>query len=330
MKNPAFLAVVGPTASGKSALALALAEELGGCAIVSCDSMQIYRGMDIGTAKPTAEEMRRVPHRMIDLVSPEENYSVENYREDAARAIAELTGEGLLPILVGGTGLYLDALLRKSRGEIPESDPVYRKNAEALGADALWERLCRIDPAAAEKTHKNNLRRVIRALEIYDKTGRTKSELDAESRVAPDSGNLLFVLDFHNRENLYRRCDERVDEMFRAGLWQEAEGLYRSGVLKRDSTAAQAIGYKEILAAAENSEGDGWASEQIKLATRHYAKRQQTWFRREEGAHTLYVDREDGSLRPKEELLSEVERAMLGSAAFADRIPERIQQRIHT
>ena len=308
---PFVLALVGPTASGKSALALALAKRIGRAGIVSCDSMQIYRRMDIGTAKPTKEERAAVPHRLIDIREPSEAFSAENFRTEALAAIRDFAAEGRLPLLVGGTGLYLDTLLRAPSPAVPESRADYRRAAEALGADALWERLCAVDPAAAEKTHKNNLRRVIRALEIYDATGMRKSELDARSKAkAPDLRVGMILLDFHDRENLYRRTDRRVDEMFAAGLWQETADLLRAGDLAENDTAAQAIGYKEIARAIRTGESPEVAREAVRLATRHYAKRQLTWFRHEEGAYRLFIDREDGTLRPQKELADEAMHAL--------------------
>lgn len=295
------LAIVGPTASGKTALSLELAERLSG-EIISCDSMQIYRGMDIGTAKATAEEQARAVHHLIDVVDPSECFSVEAYRSAAMSCAGDITSRGRLPIFTGGTGLYLDSLLRAPQADAPESDPEYRDNlirsAGENYQDVLWERLRSVDPESAEKIHKNNVKRVIRALEIYDKCGVPKSELDRRSHTdPPEIGVCIIALDFHDRELLYSRIDRRVDLMMDEGLFGEVSGLYSSGVLKDGTTASQAIGYKEI---AEHLRGECTlheAVEKIKLASRRYAKRQLTWFRHTDGVHRLFVDSGDGRIR---------------------------------
>ena len=210
------LAITGPTASGKTALSLDLAERLS-AEIISCDSMQIYREMDIGTAKATAEERARVPHHLIDFLSPLDSYSVESYRVSAIECAKDITARGRLPIFVGGTGLYIDLVSRALSQDAPESDPEYRDKILAeLKTDeditALWERLRSVDPESAEKIHKNNVKRVIRALEIYDATGRPKSLLDKESKEGKGEVFVgMITIDFHSRELLYNRVDRRVD-----------------------------------------------------------------------------------------------------------------------
>lgn len=308
------LAITGPTASGKTAISLRLAKRLSG-EIISADSMQIYRGMDIGTAKATEKERAEVPHHLIDFLSPDELFSTELYREKALAAAADITERGRLPIFVGGTGLYIDTLMRAPMTKAPESSPEYRERllaslGEGTSADILWDRLAEIDPESAEKIHKNNLRRVIRALEIYDTAGIKKSELDKMSREAPrDIFVGMITLDFHNRENLYRRIDARVDEMINAGLVAEVSSLYGAGLLPKDSTAAQAIGYKEIISYIEGKTSLCEAIELIKLSSRRYAKRQLTWFRHNEGAYRLYLDGEDGVPYTPERILAEAEYA---------------------
>ena len=295
------LALTGPTASGKTSLSLHVARELG-CEIISCDSMQIYRGMDIGTAKATAEERLAVPHHLIDFLSPTENYSAESYREDALKAAKEITGRGRIPLFVGGTGLYVDSLLRASMEGVPESSSEYRKRIEDSiktedDVTALWNRLNEVDPESAEKIHKNNLRRVIRALEIYDATGKPKSYFDKLSQEASADIKLgMVTLDFHNRENLYSRVDRRVDAMMDEGLLDEVKGLYEQGLLGEKTTASQAIGYKELLLHIRGELTLTEAKELLKQSTRRYAKRQLTWFRHEKDAVHLYLDSEDGKL----------------------------------
>lgn len=303
------LAITGPTASGKTALSISLAKRLGG-EIISCDSMQIYRDMNIGTAKATEAERAAVPHHLIDFLSPLESYSVESYRADALRVAGEISGRGLMPIFVGGTGLYIDSVRRGISLNAPESDPGYRDAVLAsikdeTDVDALWMRLRSVDPESAEKIHKNNVKRVIRALEIYDKTGRTKSELDRESRQgSSDIFVGMITLDFLDRAILYDRCDSRVDAMMREGLLREVNDLHLKGMLK-GQTASQAIGYKELVEYLEGRCTLTEAIEELKLATRRYAKRQLTWFRHEPDATVIYVDKPDGSIKSPDELTRE-------------------------
>lgn len=303
------LALTGPTASGKTALSLKIAKALD-CEILSCDSMQIYRGMDVGTAKATAAERATVPHHLIDLVSPADSYSASDYAADALRVAREVEARGKLPLFVGGTGLYLDTLTRGAPLETPESTKETRARFDKIGeaeggVDRLYAMLSEVDPESAAATHKNNVRRVIRALEIYETTGIPKSEWDRRSR---ESAPRLLVahlsLDVHNRETLYRRADARVDEMLRMGLADEVRSLLDSGYLTPETTAAQAIGYKEMIAAVRGDLTTTEAADLIRLATRHYVKRQLTWFRHS-GATPLYLDTEDGRLRDPEDLLSE-------------------------
>ncbi|MBO4283314.1 MAG: tRNA (adenosine(37)-N6)-dimethylallyltransferase MiaA [Clostridia bacterium] len=286
--NKTALAVVGPTASGKSALALSLAERFGG-EIVSCDSMQIYRGMDIGTAKPTQEERRRIVHHMIDILDPEEPYSAADYGDAAARIAEEILSRGRLPIFCGGTGLYLSAALTGRHDDAPPSDPALRaslteRGNTETGRRELYEELLRVDPASASATHQNNLRRVVRALEIYRLTGTPKSVLDEKSRErALRFDCLILGIDFPERGELYRRIDRRVDEMMAAGLYGEAKTLWERGALAPGTTAGQAIGYRQFLPCFTGDLTPDEAAEEIKTATRRYAKRQLTWFRAQPG-----------------------------------------------
>ena len=289
------LAVTGPTAGGKTSLAIALAQALGG-EIISCDSMQIYRGMDIGTAKATAEEKAGVPHHMIDILEPTEPFSAAEYAERAEAVVREIAARGNIPIFCGGTGLYLEAVRTARHGTPMESDPVFRAEAEefakAMGNEALHARLRAVDPVSAEEIHPNNVKRVIRALEIYQVTGKPKSVTDREAcEENPRLSVLNLCLRFHSRELLYRRIDERVEAMADAGLFEETERLYRTGRLLPGSTAAAAIGYKECL---------GVLSGELT----HYAKRQETWFSAKEHC-AIYRDSETGELRPADEVLAE-------------------------
>ena len=305
------LAITGPTASGKTALSLALAEHLG-CEIISIDSMQIYKYMDIGTAKATEEEQKRAPHHMIDFLSPKESYSAEDYRADAMKVLHGIESRGKLPLFVGGTGLYMDTVMRGVQLESPPSSDELKEKLMAMADDEesrekLWHRLKEIDPASAEKTHKNNVRRVVRALEIYELTGKTKTYFDELTKAAkPEITVGMITLDFHNRDNLYARVDLRVEQMMREGLLSEVESLYRSGTLVKGTTAAQAIGYKEIIAYLDGECTLDEAVEFLKLSSRRYAKRQLTWFRHNEDAVRLFVDREDGVMKTKDELISEL------------------------
>ena len=304
------IAITGPTASGKTGLSLALAERLSG-EIISADSMQIYKEMNIGTAKATAEEQARAPHHLIDFISPTENYSVECYRAAALSAAEDIRSRGALPIFVGGTGLYVSSLLRAEQVDVPGSDAEYRERILSSvkteeNVTALWERLREVDPESAEKIHKNNIKRVIRALEIFDKTGIPKTELDRRSReTSPEMFVGMITLDFHNRDTLYSRIDERVDIMMDEGLLGEVKSLYERGLLPEGSTAAQAIGYKELICHLSGECSLSEAVENIKLATRRYAKRQLTWFRHTEGAYTLYMDKADGGMREAEDVIAE-------------------------
>ena len=311
------LAITGPTASGKTALSLGVAKRLS-AEIISCDSMQIYKEMDIGTAKATVAERALVPHHMIDFLSPTESYSVEEYRAGAIACAREITGRGKLPLFVGGTGLYIDSVGRCNAQDAPESDPEYRERilAELKSEEdvtVLWERLREVDPESAEKIHKNNVRRVIRALEIYDKTGKPKSQLDRESLIGEREVFVgMITIDFLDRELLYRRIDKRVDIMIEEGLLSEVESLYRRGLIS-SGTASAAIGYKEIIEYLDDRCSLEEAVELLKLNSRRYAKRQLTWFRHEREARIIYADKPDGSMKSADEMIEEalvIEREM--------------------
>jgi tRNA dimethylallyltransferase len=309
LKKKRILAVVGPTASGKSALALELAKQYGG-EIVSCDSMQIYRKMNIGTAKPTAEELSTVPHHMIDIAEPTENFSCEDYVNLASNAINDICERGKLPIVCGGTGLYLDALLRGGNSapsiDSTEIRAMLCARAEREGIEGIYAELMQIDPESASIIHPNNVKRVIRALEIYLATGRTKSELDKESKSfeSPYDATVAY-LTFDDRELLYSRIDRRVDIMISDGLIEETRALMNEGVFEINRTAAQAIGYKELFGFLEGREDITSAIETLKRSTRRYAKRQITWFSAKDFVHPLWCDTEDGELLPFDAIFEE-------------------------
>ncbi|MBQ2737261.1 MAG: tRNA (adenosine(37)-N6)-dimethylallyltransferase MiaA [Clostridia bacterium] len=302
------IAITGPTASGKTALSLKLAEALSG-EIISLDSMQIYRGMDIGTAKATADERARVRHHMLDIIPPTADFSAQDYKRLATECARDIASRGRLPIFVGGTGLYLDTLTRNMSDEVPEASRDYIDTlpydlTTDEGREALHKRLSEVDPESALAIHKNNVRRVARALEIFDKTGKTKSYFDALSRESSDFDILHITLDFQERELLYERIDARVGIMMSEGLLSEVRTLASEGLLKDGTTAAAAIGYKELLPAISGDETLDECVEKIKAASRAYAKRQLTWFRHSSEAHRIMCDK-DGRLRTPEDILAE-------------------------
>ncbi len=287
------IAVAGPTASGKTALAIEIAKRFSG-EIISCDSMQIYKGMDIGTAKPNLEEMQGIPHHMIDVVDMNTRYSVADFVGDARVAINDVQNRGKVPVIAGGTGLYMDSVLNNIEFFEFDCDPDFRgkmeKIAEDEGNEALHNRLKELDPEAAENIHPNNVRRVIRALEVCEFSGMTFSRANELSRQKPVYDSLIIGIDVP-RPYLYERINLRVDQMMEKGLYKEVEILYKSGA-DRNSTAMQAIGYKEILDSIEGRVSPEEAVEKIKMETRRYAKRQLTWFKRNEKIH--WINPEDG------------------------------------
>jgi tRNA dimethylallyltransferase len=302
-----ILAVTGPTASGKTSLAIALARELNG-EIISCDSMQIYREMDIGTAKPTTEEQAAIRHHLIDILPPDAPYSCSDYVKDAERAVEDVVSRGKLPIFCGGTGLYLDRFLKGGNDDSAACDEALRRELwsfyEEKGADALYERLLELDPEAAEAIHKNNVKRVIRAIEICLVTGEKKSDIDKKnSEVVDKYDHQVITLAFSNRELLYRRIETRVDQMIEEGLVEETKRLMAEGVFERSVTAAQAIGYKELFPYLEGRATLEECIDELKRATRRYAKRQITWFSGKDYTHKVFVDGENG-LKTFEEIVN--------------------------
>lgn len=279
---PQVVCVVGPTASGKTALGVWLAKHYNG-EVVSCDSMQIYCRMDIGTAKPTREEMDGVPHHMIDVADPEEDYSAERYRREAVPVVDDILARGKLPIIVGGTGLYLDALLNGHDFAVKSTGwrEKLQKKYDEEGIQPLWEALTEIDPESATRLHPMDTKRVIRALEVWYETGETISAHNAATRLLPPRYTALKLgLNYENRADLYARIDARVEEMAASGLADEVRALLESGV-SSGCTAMQAIGYKELCAAVEDDGDLTAALDEVKLRSRQYAKRQLTWFRRD-------------------------------------------------
>ena len=283
--QPKLVVITGPTASGKTALGVALARRLGG-EVVSADSMQIYRGMDIGTAKPTPEEMQGVPHHMIDIADPAENYSVSRYAAEASVCVDDILARGKLPIVVGGTGLYIDSLIAGRTFADGTADTALRQELseryDEIGGEGLLGELRKVDPERAAKLHPADKKRIVRAMEVYILTGRTITQHDAETRAVPPRYDAAKIaLDFAVRQDLYDRIDRRVDIMVQQGLFDEVRALLAAGV-PADCTAMQAIGYKEAVAAVRGEAAPQDAVAAIQLASRRYAKRQLTWLRRDQ------------------------------------------------
>lgn len=286
--NP-IICIAGPTASGKTALAVALAQELGG-EVVSCDSMQVYRRMDIGTAKPTAEEMQGIPHHMLDVAEPDEDFSVSRYCRMASPIVDDIVSRGKVAIIAGGTGLYMDSLIRGNAFAPFPSTGVREKleaQADAEGMEKIHAWLTSVDPEAAGRLHLSDRKRIIRALEVYLETGETITEHNRRTQAIPPKYSPLWLgLDFEDRAQLYHRIDRRVDIMLDMGLIDEIKGLLHSGIPEK-CTAMQAIGYKEFVDALQGRGTIAQAADQVRQSSRRYAKRQLTWFRRNQAIHWL-------------------------------------------
>lgn len=291
-----IICVVGPTASGKTAMAVELAKRYNG-EVLSCDSMQLYRHMDIGTAKPTTEEMEGIPHHMIDVLEPDEVFSVGRYVEMAEPILQDILARGKTCVICGGTGLYVDSLIA-GRTFAPYPETGRRQELEALaeekGIEAVIALLREFDPVSAETLHPGNKRRIIRAAEVYLETGKTITQHNLETQAVPPKYEPVWLgLDFTHRAELYARIDRRVDLMMEQGLLQEIENLLARGV-PASATSLQAIGYKEPMAALRGEMTMEQAVEKIKQESRRYAKRQLTWFRRNKQIHWLFREEKTG------------------------------------
>ena len=309
MAQAKIVALSGPTACGKTRLGVLLAQKFDG-EVVSCDSMQLYRGMTIGTAAPTAEEMEGVPHHMVAVAEPGEQYSVARFVQEADECVQDILHRGKLPILVGGTGLYMDALIRGNAFAAGDcSGEVRRRLYERLaaeGIEALYRELAAVDGEAAARLHPNDEKRILRALEVYYETGRTISEHNAETKAQEDKYRAVRIaLAFADREEMKRRIDRRVEAMAEQGLLKEVQALVDRG-LDRSSTAWQAIGYKEFLRVYDGEATVQEALEEVKLRTRQYAKRQLTWLRRQDPHWILWGNERDfaGALQKATEILT--------------------------
>lgn len=292
MEKEKVIVICGPTASGKTAMSIELAKKING-EIVSCDSMQIYKEMDIGTAKPTREEMQGIKHYMIDIISPDQRYSVADYKKDAKTAIREILKKGKTPIVVGGTGLYVDSLIYEIEYQNIKFDEEYRKKLEKQakenGLNTLYKEAKKIDPEAILKISPNDKKRILRILEIYHATGMTKTEQEKKSREKePEFDYKVYALNMP-REKLYERINLRVDLMIKQGLIKEVEEIYHK--YSEFPTAMQGLGYKEVVEYLKGNLTKEEMIEKIKQETRRYAKRQMTWFRKNK--QTIWLDTEN-------------------------------------
>lgn len=289
MNKKPLICIVGPTASGKTALSLALAEALNG-EVVSADSMQIYKSMNIATAKPSLEERRGIAHHMMDIIEPWKTYSVARYVNEASAAIDDIHARGRMPIVAGGTGLYIDSLLRGMDFASQPGDEEYRESLEIKSGDELLGMLYQVDPKQAEKLHVNDKKRIIRALEVYHTTGERLSEHNENTKDYPKRYNACIIgITYRDRQLLYDRINLRVEKMLEDGILDELQALLESGIDKT-VTAFQAIGYKELMPYIEGKCSLDEACESLKQATRRYAKRQLTWFRRNSEINWIYAD----------------------------------------
>ena len=284
-----IICIAGPTASGKTALSIGLAKALGG-EVVSCDSMQVYKGMDIGNAKPTMEEMDGVAHHMLSVAEPWEDFSVSRYCQMADPIVQDILARGKTAIIAGGTGLYMDALIRGNTFAPCPSTGIREKleaQADADGIEAMLSLLERMDPESAGRLHLADRKRIIRALEVYYETGKTITEHNRQTQELPPKYQAVWIgLKDAERSTLYQRIDNRVTKMLEMGLIEEIQGLLAQGIRSK-CTAMQAIGYKEFIAAIEGQCTIEAAADQVRQASRHYAKRQLTWFRRNPNMHWL-------------------------------------------
>ena len=303
-----LICIAGPTASGKTALSIALAKELG-AEIISCDSMQVYKRMDIGTAKPAVEEREGIPHHMLDVAEPDEDFSVSRYCEQASPIVADILARGKTAIVVGGTGLYMDSLI-KGNAFAPFPSTGMREKLEAQPIETVYAQLQSIDPEAAARLHLSDKKRIIRAMEVYLETGETITEHNRRTQLIPPKYSPVWLaLEDENRQDLYDRIDRRVEIMLQQGLIDEIKSLLDSGIPAK-CTAMQAIGYKEFVAALEGRISVAEAAVQVQLSSRHYAKRQLTWFRRNPNIHWLRRSESVGTeeiLRMARQILNETD-----------------------
>lgn len=300
-----LIVICGPTASGKTGLGVSLAEKYNG-EVVSADSMQIYEGMDIATAKPTTEEMKGIKHHLIDYVPIERNYSVADYVEQAHKVIFEIYNSGKMPIMVGGTGLYINSVLNNIEFGKENFDKALREELnnriEIEGAETLLKELSEFDPQSAQRVGKNN-RRLVRAIEIYKTTGKTMTEFIEESKLTPSPyKDVRIGLTCENRQNLYNKINLRVDKMLEDGLLDEARDFFKNSY---STTSAKAIGYKELEPYFKGLISLEKAVENLKMATRRYAKRQLTWFRRDTNINWIFTDviNEEQIIKKAEEII---------------------------
>ena len=306
MKN--LICIAGPTASGKTALSIALAKELGG-EIVSCDSMQVYKRMDIGTAKPTIEEMAGIPHHMLSVAEPWEDFSVGKYCQMAMPIVDDILSRGKTAIIVGGTGLYMDALI-KGNDFAPVPSTGRREELEQLaaeqGIEAVIEQLRAVDPESADRLHPSDQKRIIRAMEVYLETGETITEHNRKTQLIPPRYDpVWFALEDADRADLYARIDRRVEVMLQQGLIAEIQGLLDAGIPEK-CTAMQAIGYKEFVDALQGRSSMETATALVQQSSRKYAKRQLTWFRRNPAIHWLVRQKNEGT----EEILAKARQVL--------------------
>ena len=296
MNQPKVLVICGPTASGKTKLSIELAKKMDG-EIISCDSMQIYQDMNIGTAKPTIEEMQEIQHYLLDFVPPNQKYSVAQFKKDAMQAIETILKKGKVPIIVGGTGLYVDALTKNIEYPEIETDMKYRhqleQEIEKKGLVKLYERAKQIDEQAMRTISQNDKKRIMRVLEIYHQTGKTKTQIEKESRMKPIPYHYIVFAIQMDREVLYDRINKRVDKMIDDGLIEEVENLLKK--YKQFPTAMQGLGYKEVEAYLNGDYTKDEMIEKLKMETRRYAKRPLTWFRKDKDI--IWID----GLKDKEE-----------------------------
>lgn len=292
MSKPKVVVICGPTASGKTALSIELAKRING-EIISSDSMQIYKDMDIGTAKPTKEEMQGIKHYLVDFVEPNKRYSVADFKKDAEKAIEEILKNGKVPIIVGGTGLYVDSLIYGIEYQDIKFDEQYRKElenrVEQEGLESLYNEAKKIDPQAMEKISSNDQKRILRVLEIYKATGKNKTEQEAESRKNGVKYDYKVFAINMDREKLYERINKRVDIMIEQGLIQEVQDLLK----KYDEfpTAMQGLGYKEVVEYLQGNISKEEMIDKVKMETRRYAKRQNTWFKKNK--QTIWIEPQD-------------------------------------